>query len=140
MHALQICETPNPADEISALRVLLAERDERIAQLVQHVETLHQQFLNLRRLHFGATSEKFAGQTELFCEAVELPLPPEPDKLTVPAHQRRRGRAALPDDLPRERRDYDLSEAEKAEFDTIKRIGEEISRSIEYTPARVVVL
>ncbi len=47
-----------------------------------------------------------------------------------------RNKRKVPDDLPRERRDYDLSEAEKAEFDTVKRIGEEISRSIEYTPAR----
>ncbi|MEO7851860.1 MAG: IS66 family transposase [Rubrivivax sp.] len=140
MHALRISETTNPVDEISALRALLVERDARIAQLVQYVETLQQQFLNLRRLHFGATSEKFSGQAELFSEKVDLPLPPEPDKLSVPAHQRRRGRPALPEDLPRERRDYDLSEAEKAEFDAVKRIGEEISRSIEYTPARVVVL
>lgn len=118
----------------------LAERNQTIAALTAKIESLQQQFLNLRRLHFGATSEKFSGQTELFTEKVDLPIPPEPDKLSVPAHQRRKGRPALPDDLARERRDYDLSEAEKAEFDSIKRIGEEISSSIEYTPARVVVL
>ena len=154
MYALRISETTNPIEEIAALRVLLEERDTqliesqrhigdrdaRITQLVQQLETLQQQFLNLRRMHFGATSEKFAGQTELFTEKVELPVPPEPGKLTVPAHQRRKGRPALPDDLPRERREYDLSEAEKAEFDAVKRIGEEISKSIEYTPARLIVL
>jgi transposase len=118
----------------------LAERDQTIATLTAKIETLHQQFLNLRRLHFGATSEKMPGQAELFSEKVIVPLPPEPEKLTVPAHERRKGRPALPDDLPRERREYDLSEAEKAQFDTVKRIGEEVSCSLEYTPPRLVVL
>ena len=126
--------------DIGVLKGLITERDSVIANLSAQLESLKQQFLNLRRLHFGATSEKFCGQAELFTEKVDLPIPPEPDKLTVPAHQRRKGRPALPDDLPRERREYDLSDAEKAEFDSIKRIGEEISSSIEYTPARVVVL
>ena len=127
-------------NDIEVLKGLITERDSVIANLSAQLESLKQQFLNLRRLHFGATSEKFSGQAELFTERVELPVPPEPGKLTVPAHQRRKGRPALPDDLPRERRDYDLSEAEKAEFDSIKRIGEEISSSIEYTPARLIVL
>jgi transposase len=126
--------------DIEVLKALITERDSVIANLSAQLESLKQHFLNLRRLHFGATSEKFCGQAELFTEKVDLPVPPEPGKLSVPAHQRRRGRAALPDDLPRERREYDLSEAEKAEFDSIKRIGEEISSSIEYTPARVIVL
>jgi transposase len=126
--------------DIDVLKGLITERDSVIANLSAQLESLKQQFLNLRRMHFGATSEKFCGQAELFTEKVNLPIPPEPDKLTVPAHQRRKGRPALPDDLPRERREYDLSEAEKSEFDSIKRIGEEISSSIEYTPARVIVL
>jgi transposase len=126
--------------DIDVLKGLITERDCVIANLSAQLESLKQQFLNLRRLHFGATSERFCGQAELFTECVDLPLPPEPGKLTVPEHQRRKGRPALPDDLPRERREYDLSEAEKAEFDTVKRIGEEISSSIEYTPARVIVL
>ncbi len=126
--------------DIGVLKGLITERDSVIANLSAQLESLKQQFLNLRRMHFGATSERFCAQAELFTEKVDLPIPPEPDKLSVPAHQRRKGRPALPDDLPRERREYDLSEAEKAEFDSIKRIGEEISSSIEYTPARVIVL
>ena len=141
----------NLACEIEALKESLAhkigqlvERDVTIAKvsakLSAKLESLLQQLLNLRRAHFGATSEKFAAQVELFTETVELPVPPEPEKLTVPAYQRKKGRPALPDNLPRERRDYDLSDAEKAEFDSVKRIGEEISSSIEYTPARLIVL
>ena len=150
MHATASFNLPfsaNFAGEIEALKESLAhkieqlfERDQTITALSERIENLYQQLLNLRRAHFGATSEKFAGQVELFAEKVELPVPPAPAKLTVPAHQRRKGRPALPDNLPRERRDYDLSEAEKAEFDSVKHIGEEISSSIEYTPARVIVL
>ena len=137
----------NLSGEIEALKESLThkieqlfERDQTIASLTAKLESLHQQLLNLRRAHFGATSEKFAAQVEMFTEKVELPVPPAPAKLTVPAHQRRKGRPALPDHLPRERRDYDLSEAEKAQFDSVKCIGYEISSSIEYTPARVIVL
>ena len=130
----------NLISNIDVLKGLITERDTVITNLSAQLESLNQQFLNLRRLHFGATSEKFSGQAELFTETVGLPVPPEPAKLSVPAHQRRKGRPTLPDDLPRERREYDLSEAEKAQFDTVKRIGEEISSSIEYTPARVIVL
>lgn len=139
MPALASIEVAFPSD-IDALKALIIGRDAVIANLSAQLESLKQQILNLRRLHFGATSEKFSAQAELFTEKVELPLPPEPGKLNVPAHQRRKGRAALPEDLPRERRDYDLSDAEKAEFDSVKRIGEEISSSIEYTRARVIVL
>lgn len=146
MHALAASH-PFVAHEIGTLQEALsqsrretAERDSKITALMAQIETLQQQFLNLRRMHFGATSEKRIGQADLFTEMVTLPVPPEDPKVTVPAHQRRRGRAALPDHLPRERREYDLSEAEKAEFDRVKRIGEEISKSLEYTPPRLVVV
>ena len=79
MYALRIIKTANPIEEIAALRVLLedrdtqliesqrhiGDRDARITQFVQQLETLQQQFLNLRRMHFGVTSEKFAGQADL---------------------------------------------------------------------------
>ena len=46
----------------------------------------------------------------------------------------------MPEDLPRERVNYDLSEAEKAEFDSLERIGEEVSETLEYTPAKLIVI
>jgi hypothetical protein len=54
--------------------------------------------------------------------------------------RQKRGRPALPKDLPRERVEYDLSEAEKAEFEELERIGEEVSETLEYTPAKLVVI
>ena len=155
MYALRIPETTNTAHQIPALRALLAERDAQlierdhhiarqagqIAQLTQQLESLHQQVLNLRRIHFGASSERLAGQAELFSGTVSLPLPPPPE--TEEVHFKRKksnGRPSLPKDLPRQRIDYDLSDAEKAEFDQVERIGEEVSETIDYTPPVLTVI
>jgi transposase len=103
------------------------------------LESLYQQLQNLRRLHFGATSEKLAGQPDLFVQTEQLPVPPE-DLITVSYQRQRKGRPALPKDLPRERVEYDLSAAEKAEFDALERIGEEVSETLEFTPAKLTVI
>lgn len=60
--------------------------------------------------------------------------------VTVTYSRQRRGRPCLPKDLPRERVDYDLSDAEKAAFDEVKRIGEEVSETLEYTPSKLIVI
>lgn len=52
----------------------------------------------------------------------------------------RKGRPALPKDLPRERIEYDLTDTEKAEFDSIERIGFEVSETLDYTPAKLTVI
>ena len=83
-----------------------------------------QQIVALRRAHFGAKSERLGGQAELFCETVCVPLAP-PVTERVSYERERRGRPALPKDLPRRRIEYDLSEAEKSEFERVERIGEE---------------
>ena len=125
--------------QFDALKALITQRDAVIVNLSAQLESLKQQFLNLRRMHFGATSEKLSGQAELFQDATTIPLPPQ-ETIRVTYDRQRRGRPALPKDLPRERVDYDLSEVEKAQFDEIKRIGEEVSETLEYTPAKLVVI
>jgi transposase len=143
------------ADDIAALHALIAERDativkyierterqeEQIGQLLRQLETLQQQFLTLRRMHFGATSERLAGQAELFTGTVSVPVPAPPELETV-SYKRAQsnGRPSLPKDLPRQRIDYDLSETEKAEFDTVAQIGEEVSETLEYTPPVLTVI
>jgi len=129
----------NLISDIDVLRGLVTERDSIIANLSAQLESLKQHFLNLRRMHFGATSERLAAQAELFQEKVDVPVPPE-EKIRVTYERQRRGRPALPKNLPRERVDYDLSETEKAEFDSVERIGEEISETLEYTPAKLIVI
>lgn len=160
MQALRIIDTAKPeklqlADDITTLHAIIAERDatigkygertarqeEQIAQLLRQVETLQQQFLTLRRMHFGATSERLAGQAELFTGTVSVPVPAPPE-LEIVSYKRAKsnGRPRLPKDLPRQRIDYDLSEAEKAEFDTVAQIGEEVSETLEYTPPLLTVI
>ena len=110
-----------------------------IVTLSTHLESLHQQILNLRRLHFGATSERLAGQAELFAEMLSLPVPPQATQ-TITYERARRGRPALPKDLPRTRVEYDLSAQEKAAFDAVEKIGEEVSETLDYTPAKLTVI
>jgi transposase len=131
--ALDIEKLPRDVD------VLLGVIGELHSQYSAILDSLHQQLQNLRRLHFGATSERLFGQAELFVQKQELPVPPQ-ELITVSYKRQRRGRPALPKDLPRERVDYDLSVAEKAEFDALERIGEEVSETLEYTPAKLIVI
>ena len=136
MHALasiDIHRLPRDVD------VLLGVIEQLHSQYSSILGSLHQQLQTLRRLHFGAKSEKLPGQAELFTEVLHVPKPPL-DQIEVNYKRARRGRPALPKDLPRSRIDYDLSEAEKAQFDSIERIGEEISETLEYTPAQLKVI
>ena len=110
-----------------------------IVDLAAQLESLKQQVLALRRVHFGTSSERLSGQAELFVEAVSLPLPAV-ETQTVSYERTRRGRPALPKDLPRIRVDYDLSEAEKASYDQLQRIGEEVSETLDYIPAKLQVI
>ena len=117
----------------------IARRDQTIAELRVQLESLQQQIVALRRAHFGAKSERLGGQAELFCETVCVPLAP-PVTERVSYERERRGRPALPKDLPRRRIEYDLSEAEKSEFERVERIGEELSETLDYTPAKLLVI
>lgn len=94
----------------------------------------------MRRAHFGATSERLSGQAELFAEAVALTVPPAPETESIAYERRKLGRAALPKGLSRQRIEYDLTEAERAEFVRCEPIGEDLSETLEYTPAQLVVI
>lgn len=126
-------------DDVAQLKTILIERETTIAQLAAQLESLQQQFLALRRAHFGTKSEQLAGQAELFAEPVSLPVPPVQTE-TISYERERRGRPALPKDLPRVRLEYDLTEAEKAAFDDLVRIGEEQSETLDYIPAKLQVI
>ena len=128
-----------PSIDIEALPDDVALLKNIIVDLSAQVATLQQQFLALRRAHFGAKSEQLAGQAELFAEPVSLPVPPVQTE-TIRYERERRGRPALPKDLPRVRLEYDLTEAEKAAFDDLVRIGEEQSETLDYIPAKLQVI
>jgi len=76
------------------------------------IERLELQLVALRRAVFGVRSERLTGQADLFTQAAQLPLPPQATQ-RVSYERRRRGRPALPADLPRTRIEYDLNDDEK---------------------------
>jgi len=145
-------------DDVMQLKTLVlenyqrAEREElRAKDEHQRAEVLQFKLDNLIRLHYGASSEKrndADGQQLLF----ELPARPEP-AATEPAivsagkeaepKKHGGGRKPLPKDLPRERREYTLPEAERKCSccgETMQPFGEETSEQLEYVPASLKVI
>lgn len=118
-----------PPEDAEQFKAIIAERDATIQTLTAALESLKQQFLALRRAQFGASSERIEGQAELFCETVSLPVPPVQSE-TITYDRERRGRPALPKNLPRVRIEYDLTEVEKNDFETLTRIGEDKSETL----------
>ena len=110
------------------------------SQYTTILESVQQQLLKLRRMHFGASSERLAEQADLFEETVSVPVPPETLETITYERQKSKGRPKLPADLPRTRIEYDLSAEEKAEFERLTKIGEEISETLDFTPAKLTVI
>jgi hypothetical protein len=77
----------------------------------------------------------------LWNEKVEVPVP-RVQFGEVRGHRRRvaHGRPALPADLPRRCVEYDLDAQDKAALSDLRRIGQEIRETLEYTPARLEVI
>src|SRR5208282_1362508 len=134
--ALDVADLPRDVDALIAIVV------EQRQQYAATLESLRQQLSKLRQMTFGSRSERLTGQALLFTE--NLPIPPAPPKVPtthVAAHDRkRRGRPALPADLPRVRKDYDLTEEQKAGFDRLVRIGEVVSSTLDVIPQKVFVI
>ena len=130
-------------DDVEALKDLVLETMQRaqiaVLDASNTIERLELQLVMLRRTVFGVRSERVAGQADLFVERIALPVPPQAlQRVTYERH--RRGRPALPADLPRVRVEYELDAAERAQFDSVQPIGEEISQTLEFTPARLIVI
>ena len=92
-------------DEIEPLKAIIVALKGQVDSLTAQLEAFQHQFLNLRRLHFGARSEQLAAQPDLLAATVSLPVPPRETE-TVIYERARRGRPALPKTLPRERIEY----------------------------------
>ena len=109
-------------DDIDSVKTVALDQNRIAHQLWEQNEILKHQIAQFVRARFGTSSEQLSGQAELFVEALALPTPPPTPETKVSGHVRR-GRPALPKDLPRERIEYDLTDAEKAEFDQVEQIG-----------------
>lgn len=125
----------------------IAERDSRIAEQGNKIKRLEEQLEWFKRQIFGQRSEKFVDNQngeqlvlDIFggVESVE-----KQDKQAVSAHirskQKREGKdkITIPEDLPVERRVYDLPEEEKVCLETgqsLVKIGEEVTRKLAYKP------
>jgi len=123
---------------------LLAERDSQ-EQRLRQVQHLLEQLLRAR---YGPRRERVS-ENQLFLFAVTMlsarpPTPPAPEKSETrstprPGH----GRQRLPLTLERRRVVYDLGEQERQCPQCqgeLRRIGEEISKRLEYVPASLYVI
>lgn len=132
-------------DDVQALKDLLVQAGAAFQALRQQANaqmaSLAAQLADFKRRVFGARGEALCMlQPELWHEAVQIPVPPEAVD-EVKGHRRRRGgRPAIDANLPRRRVEHDLSDEDKAQFKRVVCIGEEISETLEYTPAKLEVL
>ncbi len=121
-------------------------RNERIALLEEENRWLKQQL-------FGRSSEKRPAedispdQAKLLLNEAEALAPlaeTAPETVQIPEHARKkRGRKAIPAELPRIEVVHDLPEAEKVcphDGTTLERIGEETAEQLDYVPAQLRVI
>jgi transposase len=124
-------------DELSAKEALLATRAERIRQLEEIIRTFQ------RKTYSGTSEQVSAAQLGLFNEAEEIEATAAPEVSIKPQTRQRRGRPALPPELPREEVIHDLPEADKVcphDGTALALIGEETSEQLDIIPASVKVI
>ena len=138
MHALARIDIDELPRDVDVLLEVIAEQRRQFGAVL---ESMRQQLAKMKQMAFGSRSERFAGQALLFTEVLPIPPAPKVPATPVAAHERvRRGRPALPADLPHVRKEYDLTEEQKAGFDSAVRIGEVISSTLDVIPQKVFVI
>ncbi|MBN2564743.1 MAG: IS66 family transposase [Candidatus Eisenbacteria bacterium] len=149
-HAALEQEVAALAQEVGEKGSALAELQHLIAEQRSENTWLREQLLLLRQKHFGASSERLSEEQLLLMlqaegarAAREVPEPAA-GAVTVKEHQRGHGgRRPLPEAWPRIEVLHDLPEDQKIcpqDGQPLKRIGEEISEQLSYTPAQMRVL
>lgn len=138
--------------QIEEKKLEIKEKDAAIAARDETIESLHYRLQLALRHRYAARREKLesgAVQLDLF-DKVEIPeqaaeaKKDKPhEKVSVKGHQRKKGgRKTLPDDLPRVRREHDLSDEEKRCKCgcALHAIGEDVSEQLEIIPAQMYVI
>lgn len=121
-------------------------KDSQIKELQKSNEDLWLIITNLRKHVFGKRSEKLSYEDErqdlLFPEQPPTAPLEEVEETEVKAHKRvKRVRRALPANIPIKREEYEPDEKTCACCGKEKsKIGEEITRELEYVPARFCIL
>lgn len=129
----------------------LKERDAQLQARDLQIKLLTEQLHLLRAERFGKSSERFnpdqfklaINEAEALAAAVPTDAPPA--SIVVPEHVRKaRGhRKALPEHLPQVEVVHDLPDSEKVcphDGQALKRIGAELSKQLDYVPAKLQVL
>lgn len=132
------------------LKELVSQQHSTIESLTSKLAQLEHYVAQLVRARFGPRSEKLDPNQlalfELIGEASEESVPTVAPIVETPVKEHVRhggGRSVLPADLPRERIEHDLSEAEKqcpGCGQLRERIGSETSEQLEYVPAQLKVI
>ena len=130
-------------DDPQLLKKLLAEKEVLLNQKDERIAYLLEQFHLARHRQFGASSEAYNGQGDLFNEAEEVVQEAEEkdDDVTVSSHRRKRNRPPLPPHLPRKEVYLDIPEEDKVCpcGEVMHKIGEERSEKLTFIPAKVEV-
>ena len=126
--------------------VQLNKKDAQITKKSDKIATLEEYIRYMTQQRFGASSEKWSpDQLGLFDEAEILTDEDDAQESTtfVPAHQRKKKRLSIPDDLPVTDIIHDLPEDEKFcphDNQALKHFSDECSKQLDYIPAKVTVL
>lgn len=136
---------PASAGLIQALQDRIAEQEESLQARAERIRQLEEIIKTFQRKIFAASSEQVpADQLGLFNEAEEIiEAPAKETPVERQPRAARRGRPALPAELPREEVIYDLEEADKVcphDGAALTPIGEETSEQLEIIPAQVKVI
>jgi transposase len=137
--------------DVQSLKALVLAKQAELDSRTTEIESLKLLILKLKRMHFGPSSEKYARdlqQLELRLEDLEAnqaaaePRPIVPAtvawKQTAPLKPARR---PLPAELPRETETIaPVQEACPDCGGSLRRLGEDVSETLEYVPARFKVI
>jgi transposase len=125
---------------------VLLKKDAQLTKKSDKIATLEEYIRYMTQQRFGASSEKWSpDQLGLFDEAEILSDEDDAQESTtlVPAHQRKKKRLSIPDDLPVTDIIHDLPEDEKFcphDNQALKHFSDECHKQLDYIPAKVTVL
>ena len=134
------------ADQVAALQARLNAQEDELQARAERIRQLEEIIRTFQRKTYAGTSEQLdSNQRGLFNEAEDVAAADaEQPEVTVKPHTRqRRGRPALPADLPREEIVHDLAEADKIcphDGTALEQIGQETSEQLDIVPAKVKVI
>jgi transposase len=132
---------------LEAKEKTLLKQETLITQKSDKITTLEEYIRYMTQQRFGASSEKCSPkQLGLFDEAELLSDDSTEDEETtiqVPAHQRKKKRLSIPENLPTTDIIHDLPEYEKFcphDNQALRHFGDECSKQLDYIPAKITVL